>query len=74
MGEKASSCDQMHLCDRESGCALEIVLNNYFKILGKFALGTRTIFSGGYDIWPWDLKLCLCQIIKPVKSIWITFN
>lgn len=27
-----------------------------------------------YDIWSWGLKLYLCQIIKPIKSILTTFN
>lgn len=26
------------------------------------------------NIWPWDLKLNLCQIIKPVKSMLTTFH
>lgn len=69
-------CILSKLCDRESGCALEIVINNYFKILGKFALVTETFFhvSLRYDIWSWGLKLYLCQIIKPIKSILTTFN
>lgn len=74
--KQLSSATSYPNSDRESGCALGIIINNYFKILGKFALVTKTFFqvSLRYDISPWDLKLYLCQIIKPVKSMLTTFN